>query len=312
MKITVCICTFKRNPLLKRLLKSLVDIELQSLAGHDIDILVINNFPNPDTPELCQQAASELSLPLRCIEEARPGLVNARNRAVAEALAANADAIAFLDDDDLPDRDWLAQLVAVYSDAGADIVAGNRRFADPPPWSEGAAERRERKSAEKQVGSGRIPRGAATCNVLIGRNILLELSAQETVFRSAFTLSGGEDKDFFLRAARQGAKIVFAPQSFVTQFNEELRYTLSGCYRRGFKAGCSKMNITLCHDNFRKAFSLAVNSSLKLLGALLVLPLVVFNRRRRLAQCYRIGRAAGICYYFVTGKSIKYYYHEGS
>jgi len=306
MKITICICTFMRDALLRRLLQSLTRVDLMGLGSHGVDVLVVNNAPNPATRQLCWEAEANLPMRIRYVEEPAAGLVNARNRAVAEALASDADAIAFLDDDDVPDFDWLKELVATYVRSGADIVAGNRRYAELPPWRRSTAERRRKKSGDKEV-ARKIPKGAAACIVMIGRKILEELSRESSVFSPKFAMSGGEDRDFFLRAVKHGARIVVAEKSFITQHYENDRYTIRGVFRRGFKGGCSTMNLTLSHEQRREAYSLAVRAFLKAPLALTMLLVTAFKPRQRLNQIYRLGKALGMLYFIATGRSMKYY-----
>lgn len=312
MKITVCICTYNRDLHLRRLLESLQDFQLGDLASERVRLLVVDNNSSAETRQLCLDAGQHLQIPLHYVEEHRPGVVSSRNRAVTEAIANGDDFLAFLDDDDVPDNDWLLELLETQAETGADIVAGNRRLVDPPPWTQGVGERRKKKSASKQLGSHCIPRSAGTGNVLIGRGVLLKLVGDGLVFHPAFNLSGGEDKDFFLRAIKNGATMAYAEKSFITQYHDQQRYTAEGVMARGFKAGCSKMNVTRCHGSKSESLSLIGGALTKLLTSIIFLPFVIFTRKQRLGYLYRMGKSLGILYFFLTGKSAKYYYHEHS
>lgn len=312
MRITVCICTYNRDPHLKRLLESLQGIQLGAPDEQQVRILVVDNNASAATRQLCADAGRHLPVPLHYVDELKPGVVSSRNRAVMEVIANGDDFLAFLDDDDVPDNDWLRELLRAQAHTGADIVAGNRRLMDPPPWTQGVGERRKKKSSDKQLGSHRIPRSAGTGNVLIGRGVLLALVGNGPVFHPAFNLSGGEDKDFFLRAIKNGTTMAFAEKSFITQYHDQQRYTAEGVVARGFKSGCSKMNVTRCHGSWSERLSLIGGALTKLLTSIIFLPFVVFTRKQRLGYLYRMGKSLGILYFFLTGKSAKYYYHEHS
>lgn len=306
-RLAVCICTYNRDMLLSQLLHSLaaIDWRLGNLA--EVVLVVVNNKPNPDTRHICEGLSASLPVYLNYAEEPERGISSARNRAVAEALSLGADLIAFLDDDDMPDPDWLVELLIVHDQTKADIVAGNHRFTDPPPWSDGLDDRRSRKSDSKSVGSAQIPRGARTSNVLIGRAILEKMSHDGGPFRLEFSASGGEDKDFFLRAAQAGALFAFAEESVVNVYHEAVRFTSRGVFARGLKAGCSKMNITHAHGRHNECMVLFVRSLGKFLHSLLSFPLALSSKRKRLRCLYRMGRAAGSVYFFITGHSPRYY-----
>ena len=67
--------------------------------------------------DLVMRQCADRRLPLRYVAEPRPGLSWARNAGIA---AASGEIIAFLDDDEEPDRHWLAGLAAGFA-RGDDI-----------------------------------------------------------------------------------------------------------------------------------------------------------------------------------------------
>src|SRR3954471_15206415 len=79
------------------------------------------------------------------LSEPRPGLSHARNRALAWAAEAGAEALAFVDDDAVVDPGWYEALKARWDEAPAEVacIGGpiRPRFTvPPPPWySDGIA-----------------------------------------------------------------------------------------------------------------------------------------------------------------------------
>jgi GT2 family glycosyltransferase len=79
------------------------------------------------------------------LPEPRAGLSRARNRALAWAAEAGADALAFVDDDAVVDEGWFAALGARWDSAPAEVacIGGPirpRYSVPPPPWfSDGIA-----------------------------------------------------------------------------------------------------------------------------------------------------------------------------
>src|SRR3954447_9291294 len=79
------------------------------------------------------------------LSEPRPGLSHARNRALEWAAGADADVLAFVDDDALVDPGWYDALCARWDEAPADVacIGGpiRPRFTVPPPgwFSDGIA-----------------------------------------------------------------------------------------------------------------------------------------------------------------------------
>ena len=130
MAIAICICTCDRVHSLRQLLNALVGIELGSLDRGELFFLVVDNQPDRRAQAVCDQARAQLPCPLHFAEESEQGISFARNRAVSAALAQGADLIAFIDDDDLPCRDWLVHLVDRQRITGADVVIGSSQPPD--------------------------------------------------------------------------------------------------------------------------------------------------------------------------------------
>jgi glycosyltransferase involved in cell wall biosynthesis len=108
---SVVICTRDRPEQLASCLSSVGQQEYPRF-----EVLVVDNAPA--TEEVRGLAGAGLrGVPLRYVREPRPGLSWARN---AGAAAASGEIIAYLDDDEEPDRHWLAGLAAGFS-RGADI-----------------------------------------------------------------------------------------------------------------------------------------------------------------------------------------------
>jgi glycosyltransferase involved in cell wall biosynthesis len=109
--ISVVVCTRGRPAGILACLRAL---RQQDYPAYEV--VVVDNNPGGGTASDLV-LASQGSPPVRNVAEPRPGLSWARNAGVA---AAAGDIIAFLDDDEEPDRQWLAGL-AVGFGRGADI-----------------------------------------------------------------------------------------------------------------------------------------------------------------------------------------------
>jgi GT2 family glycosyltransferase len=275
-------------------------------SADEIRVLVVDNDPSPETRSLCRQLASGSCLPIEYLSESRRGLVRARNTMVEEALARGAELVAFLDDDDLPDLEWLEHLARAQRAEDADIVAGNRRFPGRRPPSSGKSEaERARKLGVKSVAGRRVPKAAATANLLVRADILRKLAERGPVFDPRFADSGGEDEDFFLRAAALGARFAFASLSVVTQYHDSERFTVRGAFRRGFKTGCARLNLVRRHEpeSEQRVVWRALGKGL---WVSLLLPLqLAHGGLPRLS--YRLGKSLGTLSFRFTGRTVRYY-----
>jgi glycosyltransferase involved in cell wall biosynthesis len=227
-RVTVCICTYKRPHLLRRLLRAL---ELQQGAGRfTYSIVVSDNDDRESAREVVSQFTVTSSIAVTYCVERDQNIALARNQALAHARG---NYIAFIDDDELPGEDWLATMLNACQHFGADGVLGPVRpfFEEPPPvWlvKSKLCERPEYPSGTpldwRQTRSG---------NVLFQRRIL---DGIDPPFRREFG-NGGEDQDFFRRLMQRGHRFVWcneaAVHEVVPQERRRRRYFLKRALRRG-------------------------------------------------------------------------------
>src|SRR6266536_4078659 len=130
--ISVCICTFRRPVLLKRLL---LELEAQPTAGlFSFSVVVSDNDAAQSARELVMQFSAASALKTVYCAESEQNIALARNAALASATG---DFIAFIDDDEFPSRDWLLTLFRACNQYGAAGVLGPVKPCfeqDPPEW----------------------------------------------------------------------------------------------------------------------------------------------------------------------------------
>ena len=127
-RVALCICTYKRPDGLINLLDKLTQL---AKAQPDV-VVVIDNHIGGEGVAACDQLAASYPFALHYAIEAEPGISYARNAAVSLALQQQPDLIAFLDDDEWPDPNWLAELIRVRASTDADAVGGPTLSVFPP------------------------------------------------------------------------------------------------------------------------------------------------------------------------------------
>jgi glycosyltransferase involved in cell wall biosynthesis len=114
--ITVVVCTRERPGALARCLDSLLAQRYPNFR-----ILVVDNAPAGDATAEVVRAAARRG-PVEYLIERRPGLSFARNAAVAGAPN---QILAWIDDDEMADPNWLAEVARALADhPEADVVSG--------------------------------------------------------------------------------------------------------------------------------------------------------------------------------------------
>jgi succinoglycan biosynthesis protein ExoM len=234
--IAVCACTYKRPELLRRLLRELAGQETGGLFTYSI--VVIDNDRLRSGEAVVLEFAATSSLTVTYDVEPVQNICMARNRAIANA---SGELIAFIDDDEFPDKQWLLKL---YQAADRDGVAGvlgpvKSHFDEQPPdWVIGC----------KFFDRPGHPTGfviywteGRTGNVLLKRGILPD---GEPPFDPAFHRGG--DTDFFRRMAQKGDVFIWCDEAVVYEVVPPARWTRAFMLKRALLRG----SITLKNPAF--------------------------------------------------------------
>jgi glycosyltransferase involved in cell wall biosynthesis len=204
----VAILTYKRGDLLDKLLAECSGLE-KSDTFHQT-LLVIDNDPDSSAKPIVDRHRATCG-EIRYAAEARRGIPIARNRALDEALAMDADVLCFIDDDEYPDTEWLCRLVECWQTTGAHLVGGPVEVTDPPAaanrWQRfinaSLAERMRRKN---RITAQRAKRGKRYA--IVTNNWLCDLAWQRRSnvrFDETMLVSGGSDTAFYRAARAAGA-----------------------------------------------------------------------------------------------------------
>jgi glycosyltransferase involved in cell wall biosynthesis len=125
--VGVLICTYQRAGQLR---EALAGLRRQTLAPDEVLVVA-----RPDDAPSRAVVAETTGLLLREVLVERPGVVAARN---AGLEVSTAEVLAFLDDDAVPDPDWLERMAAHYDVPDVGAVGGRDRvFHDGVPVEEG-------------------------------------------------------------------------------------------------------------------------------------------------------------------------------
>lgn len=135
MDVSIAICCYNSSA---RIRETLAAIAAQrGCAGICWEVLLIDNASTDGTATVAREAWTLAGgpVPMRVVREEAAGLSNARERARLEAAGA---VIAFLDDDNWPNPDWLANVHRIFRDRQEVGVAGGPLEAafetEPPEW----------------------------------------------------------------------------------------------------------------------------------------------------------------------------------
>jgi len=219
-KILVGVCTYRRPQMLEACLDSLAAQIVP--PGLQVEIIVIDNDGEPAARDLVRAFRDRAPFPVNYKHEPRRGIAVARNAVLIHAEGRGCfDWISFIDDDEIAEPTWLANLM--HEDyRGVSVLEGRveRIFPEPLPFW---ACQRERRRHE-----GRLVDSAATGNVRFSA-ALIKAGLR---FNEALGLLGGEDGKFFADAHRAGFEISRTERAIVREIAHRERLTYFGqCYR---------------------------------------------------------------------------------
>jgi succinoglycan biosynthesis protein ExoM len=227
--VTICIATFRRRELLRRLLVGLSQIRFKRIVPPRVTVVVVDNDAEQTGKEVVDSI--ELPWPMRYVAEPRRGIAVVRNRAIRESY--ESEFIAFLDDDETPSPEWLDELIFTQQKFDADVVAGPvfADFAlDVPRWiAEGDFFKRV------THGTGHRMDKCSSNNVLFRKVIVNQIG----FFNEGFELTGADDTEFFLRVQKAGFAIVWANDAAVYEDISTSRANISWLLRRAYRLGNS-------------------------------------------------------------------------
>jgi succinoglycan biosynthesis protein ExoM len=235
-KTCILICTFERQQLLQRLLAALVE----QVRPEDCTLVVVDNGPNSSEIIVSNFKTSMNIIYAHVLE---PGLVSARNKALALGLALHPEYLAFIDDDEVPEAGWLANLIQRIEQTGADIACGPvvPEYSElPPRW----------------ISQGEFFN--AFGDSLRTSNLMMRAScvpADDSLwFSHEFNFSGGEDNEFLSRLVANGAIHVTAEAAIVRETVPRSRMNRRYIWCRGLRDGVAIAQIAALRSRRRAGF----------------------------------------------------------
>lgn len=214
-KVTVAILSWNGRHNLAHCLPAL---RAQHDPGVEWEVMVLDNGSSDGTREWVAEHHPEVRL---VASDANLGFCGGNDRL---AELSDADALALLNDDTRPERDWLGNLVAALADADRDVAAVSGRIVD---W---AGERLDFASGVMTFDGHAFQRGfgtplpASEVTPRAGTELLFACGGNMLVRRRSFLEAGGFDADYFAyledvdlgwRLWSGGERVIFAPDAVV-------------------------------------------------------------------------------------------------
>lgn len=215
--ISIVLCTRGRAESLARTLDSLAT---QQYPRFEV-VVVDNTSGDPAVETLTRRSGRDI--PVQYVIEPRTGLSRARNRGTASA---SGDIVAFIDDDEVADQYWLAELSRGYL-VGQDVAAVSGAIlpaaldTQAQDWFEQYGGHSKARGFSQEVFPGSqspiypLPPFGAGGNMSFRKASLAEIGGFDIALGAGTPARGGEDTAAFSRAMLAGYKVVYRPSALV-------------------------------------------------------------------------------------------------
>jgi len=215
--VSVIICTWNRATLLRKTLNQFKALEIPDRLSWEL--LLVDNASTDNTLAVAEEFADVL--PLRIVQELRPGKSYAANKAVE---LSRGEILLWTDDDALVDGKWIVSFLKAFERLQADIVYGKVEpwwETEPPAWYSNEFASRlalldhgpNEMLMNSQGGSG------YGVNYGFRRNVFEKIGPFRVDFgptkKQGF---GGEDTLFFEAAHERKLKVGYSPFILVRHF----------------------------------------------------------------------------------------------
>jgi GT2 family glycosyltransferase len=220
MRISIIIATFNRAVLLDECLEHLAR---QRFSEGD-EVIVVDNGSTDSTPAVIARHRRSFPVPLRHLEEGRPG----KSAALAPALAlAAGEILAFTDDDVNVGDTWLDEVRGAMANGEVALIGGPvvPRWERPAPWwlrlggQEDGCWRLAAPLALLDYGPEPLelgPRTAIGANLAVRHDVIRRIGGFAThLGKVRGTLLSGEDHELCRRVQATGFKTMYWPSAVV-------------------------------------------------------------------------------------------------
>ena len=289
--VIIAVCTYQRADKLERLLESLCRLDYPDCKT---DILIVDNDTEKSAKTVYEKFENKLNI-LYTTEE-KKGFSNVRNCALAKAIELEATHLAFIDDDEIADKNCLINHINFYNNFENIYISSGPTYKkfekDYPDYI-------VNNCTFKVISHKELGKAKKTCasgNVFFPLNIIKD---NDIYFDTRFNNTGSEDSDFFGRLNDAGYTIGWNYNAVNFEIVQSERANIKWILRRAFNTGYSISKINRKTISKIKLYLYILEKFIIIIIETILVPLslfagltVFFNRITNLFK--NIGKFTGI------------------
>ena len=284
--ISVCIATCNRIDLLRKLLISLCEQNLDK--NFEIEVVITDNDSEYSAFPVIESLKGSVPYTIKYFKQPQKNISLTRNVCVANSTG---EYICFIDDDETADKEWIKNLVNCIRDFNADAVFG---YVEPVFDSNIPEIFKFREFYFTPVAStGSLASYYYTTNCIIRTDLI---KSEKTPFDPNYGLTGGEDAHLFEKLASKGAVFISSTSAVTYEFIPFNRGTYKYLFNRALRGGQAylRRNLEQSKDMTFKLISI-MKISLEFLYGIFLFILSPFSKKKSVLATLKIGDAIGKC-----------------
>ena len=295
-KISICIATYKRFEMLSNCILKINELDMP--ANVKLNILIVDGAL--DTHKEQVEHIKQISkFPLLYNISKKNGIASNRNQLMDFAIEKNADYIAFIDDDEYPNKNWIFNLYNNLKKHNADVAAGGVNYIKPDNLPDSIPQYLIEHFCSKAMNkkTSIIANKTTIFHKLATNNILLSIDLckkQKLYFDEKFNFTGGEDTDFFTRSNLLNNSHLWVNNAEVYEIVTNERISLKYLFQRRKAVAMGRIAL---HKKYHNIYSTYFIYPLKIidksLKCLLLLPSSFFIKKQRIILAIYSSTAYG-------------------
>lgn len=200
----MCIASIGRKSLLATL-TSLAECRLPTDTV--LDVVIADDSASGVVEPMLSELSINWPFELKVVTSAAANIAIARNTCLQNATG---DYLAFIDDDETADKDWIDSFITLAEDTKADAMFGPVNAIYPPDAVKWIC---DAKPFVKVTGArGDKVSTGSTCNAFVKKSVIDDFKLS---FRPDLGKSGGEDTAFFAQLNRMGGILIASDNAMV-------------------------------------------------------------------------------------------------
>jgi succinoglycan biosynthesis protein ExoM len=285
--IVIGIATYRRPVMLKKLILSIMDCNIDSSIIEKVTIIVEDNDEDRTAEDTIVQLKSKYTdYDLQYFNYPVKGISNIRNEIIRNALLQNPDFLIFIDDDEFTTDEWLNELVKTIIANHADAVRG-------PVLA--VLDKSIPRNIAYWFSRENYPNNQRLFSIKTGNLILRVNSIKEydVWFDSRFNITGSGDSYFGLQILKKGAKIFWAANAVAYETIPSNRATLKWLIKRNYRLSSTYSYVLKLESKYLKLIKKIFISILYIGVGIVGLPLVLLPIEKKYWGILKLSQGIG-------------------